>query len=185
MKRLTVNKDVSEMNMVELAHNCCYAKDGNARYRDFDTDIDARQMAMQLLKKYANVDEKDFSDDLDFDDAIYDCLQYGTDNIVGLIALFYRNLWAMADLRETLKYYEELDEKGMLIKIPVAKGDTIYPLLYANGKPKYVGSAEVVEISDSRIWVDSYYFDYADIGKTVFLTKEQAEQALKETEGRK
>lgn len=80
---------------------------------------------------------------------------------------------------EKLAEYEDLEEKGLLMKLPVAKGDTIYPLLYANGKPKYVDESEVVEISDSRIWIESTYFDYADIGKTVFLTREQAEQALK------
>lgn len=36
MKRLTVYKPASDMNMVELAHNCCYVKDRNARYRDFE-----------------------------------------------------------------------------------------------------------------------------------------------------
>lgn len=31
------------------------------------------------------------------------------DSQIGLLALFYRNLWAMADLRERLKYYEDLE----------------------------------------------------------------------------
>ena len=39
MERLTTNKPVSEMNMVELAHNCCYADENMyARYRDFTED---------------------------------------------------------------------------------------------------------------------------------------------------
>ena len=42
MKRLTVNKDTKDMTMVELAHNCCYVKDGEAWYRDYDKDISAR-----------------------------------------------------------------------------------------------------------------------------------------------
>lgn len=83
---------------------------------------------------------------------------------------------------EKLAEYEDLEEKGLLMKIPVAKGDTIHHLLYSDGKPKYVDSAEVLEVSDSRIWIDSYCFDYADIGKTVFLTEERAKQALKEME---
>ena len=29
----------------------------------------------------------------------------------GLIATFYQNLWAMAELRERLKYYEDLEEQ--------------------------------------------------------------------------
>ena len=46
MDRLTSDKDVKDMGMVELAYNSCYAKDGKARYRDYDTDIDARQLAI-------------------------------------------------------------------------------------------------------------------------------------------
>ena len=195
MERLTTNKDVFEMNMVELAHNCCYAKDGNARYRDFDTDIDAREMAMQLLKKYANADEKDFANDEDFDDSIYDCLQYGTDDVVGLIALFYRNLWSMADLRETLECYEDLEEQGRLVKLPCKVGDTVYTNTSVQGwyqrKENRPYKAKIVFIGING--VDSFMnadlgnghmlqFYFSEIGKTVFLTQEQAEQALKEME---
>ena len=34
----------------------------------------------------------------------------------GLIALFYRNLWAMADLYECLKRYEDREEKGKMME---------------------------------------------------------------------
>lgn len=105
--RLTTDKPTKEMGMYELAHNSCYIdKDGNARYRDFDIDVDARVLARELLKKYADGDDA-FTDDYNFDDEIMELLQYGTRTIEGLIALFYRNLWAMADLRETLKQYED------------------------------------------------------------------------------
>lgn len=103
--KLTSNKPVKEMGMWELAHNCCYQKEGIARYRDFKTDIDAREFARRLMKKYTGIE---LSQDPDiFADEILDMLQYDTDTIAGLIALLYRNLWAMADLRETLKMYEE------------------------------------------------------------------------------
>ena len=49
MKRLTTDKSVENMDMVELAHNCCYAKDRKARYRDYDMDMDAREFAKNLL----------------------------------------------------------------------------------------------------------------------------------------
>lgn len=32
------------------------------------------------------------------------------------------------------------------------------------------------------IWIDSMYFGYDDFGKTVFLTREEAEAALKALE---
>jgi hypothetical protein len=110
MKRLTVYKPASDMNMVELAHNCCYVKDRNARYRDFEMDMDARDFARNLMTTLTGDDLP--TDDDDFDEEIMENLQYDPfKSVTGLIALFYRNLWAMADLRETLKSYEDAKDK--------------------------------------------------------------------------
>lgn len=109
MKRLTVYKPASDMNMVELAHNCCYVKDRNARYRDFEMDMDARDFARNLITTLTG---DDLPTDDDFDEEIMENLQYDPfESVTGLIALFYRNLWAMADLRETLKSYEDAKDK--------------------------------------------------------------------------
>ena len=105
--RLTTDKKVTEMGMYELAHNCCYIKDGCARYRDFSQDWDARELARSLLKHYAESDDA-FTCDDDFDECMIEYLQYGKYDIEGFIALFYRNLWAMADIRELLKEYEAI-----------------------------------------------------------------------------
>lgn len=113
MRRLTVNKPVEEMNMVELAHNCCYNKDGYAWYRDFETDIDARELARDLMMN-ANIweiDDNEVLSDEIFDEVMHDNLSYGSKEIEGLIALFYRNLWAMADLHTRLKAYEDAEEQ--------------------------------------------------------------------------
>ncbi|MFR7629585.1 MAG: hypothetical protein ACLUZ6_02530 [Lachnospira eligens] len=89
--------------MMELAHNCCYA-DGkrNARYRDYNLDIDSRQLARNLMKDICNVDLTDLSDE-EFEEYMGSMLQYEIDSTVGLLAVFYRNLWAMAGLREKLQ----------------------------------------------------------------------------------
>ena len=127
MERLTTNKDVQEMGMYELAHNCSYYKDGNARYRDFDMDMDARDFARNLMITLAN-DELPNDDD-EFDEEILENLQYDQfSDVKGLIALFYRNLWAMADLRETLKTYEDDEEQGLLHKSPLKDGTPIWHL---------------------------------------------------------
>lgn len=107
MSRLTTNNNVKETNMFELAHNSCYIKNGKARYRNYDIDIDARELSIKLLDKFADI-PNEFTCDDDFDEFIIDCLQYRTDSIEGLIALFYRNLCAQADLYEKLKKYEDL-----------------------------------------------------------------------------
>ena len=218
MKKLTSNKEVSEMSMFELAHNACYTKHGKARYRDYNLDIDARELTRRLLKDYAEGDDS-FIDDNDFDDWMMDYLQDGIDGINGLIALFYRNLWAMADLRERLKEYEDtgimpeqireidrlyaekckelseiqknyltgmelanmaiglkklkeyqdLEEQGKLLKLPCTVGDTVYCIM--------------TSIKGTNPVIFSQKFDYGMIesfGKAVFLTREEAEVALKE-----
>lgn len=106
MKRLTSDKPVTEMSALELAHNSCYIKDGKARYRDYSQDEDARVLARRLLMGLAGGDDS-FACDEEFDGCMADYMQSGMDSTEGLIALFYRNLWAMADLREHLKAYED------------------------------------------------------------------------------
>lgn len=109
MKRLTTNKDVSEMGMAELAHNSCYAKESNATYRDYESEIDARDFVRKIGEQF-EVFEKNCAeliDDDSFDETMLDYLQCGYDTKEGLLALFYRNLWAQADLHNTLKAYED------------------------------------------------------------------------------
>ena len=120
-KRLTTDKP---NGMYELAHNSCYiGDDGAARYRDYDTDMDARKLARDLMVKFGfwKEDYKEIEDDESFDWAMFENLaDVNVDDmdIEGLIVLFYRNLWAMADLRECLKAYEDAEEQGLLLKLP-------------------------------------------------------------------
>ena len=107
MKRLTTDKPTSEMNMVELAHNSCFAKNGEAYYRDFDGEISARDLARRLYKLFTS-EELSKADDI-FDEEMMEELQYDIEIYPeGVVALLYRNLWGMADLREQLKRYEDL-----------------------------------------------------------------------------
>lgn len=195
MKRLTTDKDVSEMSMIELAYNSCYAKVGKARYRDFEDDFDARELTIKLLEKYADI-PNEFTCDEDFDDFMMDSLQYGTDDMLGLIAVFYRNLWAMADLREWMKRYEDLEEQGRLLKLPCKVGDTVWDIdmgrLYSyevtgfsfgslnnddNEEVKILDQIVVHCTNQSGSITGS--FAVSEIGKAIFLTKEAAEAALK------
>lgn len=108
MKRLTTDKNVSEMSMIELAHNSCYVdKEHRARYRDYELDIDARDLAKMLAKNMCDEDLASMKDE-EFDDYIGEMLSEGMNSRIGLIALFYRNVWAMAELRERLKDYEDI-----------------------------------------------------------------------------
>ena len=112
MERLTTNKSVDDMSMVELAHNSCYVDDeGNARYRDYEMEMDARDFARNLMTTLTKNELP--VDDAEFDEEILDNLTIDPfSDIRGLIALFYRNLWTMADLREKLAAYEDAEEQG-------------------------------------------------------------------------
>ena len=171
MERLTSNKKVSDMSMFELAHNSCYCKDGVARYRDFENDIDARDLARELVWSLADIELSRNNEC--FDEEIIENLQYDiTKEPIGLIALFYRNLWAMANLRETLKKYEDLEEQGLLLRLPCKVGDSIYSVI-----------EDGLTIIELKFSLDFYVRRKNDIGKTVFLTKSESEAKLKELRG--
>ena len=191
MERLTSNKKVSDMSMFELAHNSCYCKDGVARYRDFENDIDARDLARELVWSLADIELSRNNEC--FDEEIIENLQYDiTKEPIGLIALFYRNLWAMADLRERLKEYEDLEEQGLLLRLSCNVGDTVYCI-----EDKKIWDCIVDKVTISRIngvWIevkapksmpDISAIEYTEnaFGKTVFLTKSEAEAKLKELRG--
>lgn len=126
MERLTTNKSVADMSMIELAHNSCYADDEcNARYRDYNLDVDSRWLVRNLAKDICGEDFKDLSDE-EVDEYMASMLSVEIDSTIGLLALFYRNLWAMADLREKLKYYEDAEEQGLLLQLPCGIGSDVY-----------------------------------------------------------
>ena len=113
MERLTTNKPVDEMSMLELEYNSCYAKDGKAMYRDFSFNTDARDLARHIMELQAKIELP--KDEEEFDEVMLGYLQYDpATSVVGTIALLYRNLWAMADMRERLKVYEDKMEQGLI-----------------------------------------------------------------------
>mgnify|MGYP006977398195 CR=1 FL=1 len=199
MERLTSNKKVSDMSMIELAHNSCYADDErNARYRDYEMDMDARDFARNLMVTLAK-DEMPISD-TEFDEEILDNLAIDPfSDVRGLIALFYRNLWAMANLRETLKKYEDLEEQGRLVKLPCKVGDTVWdndcgrPCAYTITAFSFGECEEYICEPVTTKETVFYYanssgsitgsFAESEIGKSVFLTKSEAEAKLKELRG--
>lgn len=205
MERLTTNKNVSEMGMFKLALNCCYiTQDGNTRYRDYAKDIDARDFARVITENFAK-DVLPLNDE-SFDEEMMENLMYDPlTDINALIAVFYRNMWAMAELREKLKRYEDSEEQGLLLRLPCKVGDTVYVVTSPfnvfddieydeNMKDEvyeaYVSSVSFYESGEQyRIYskVTNHfigaYFRECDFGKTVFFTQEEAEAKLAEMEG--
>lgn len=187
MERLTSNKPIPDMNMLELAYNSCYVdKERKARYRDYDLDIDSRQLVRNLMKDMCDEDLSGMSDE-EFDGYMGEMLSVKMDSLVGLLALFYRNLWAMANLRETLKKYEDLEEQGRLVKLPCKIGTKVYNTTWwSDVHEEVIVAGKTYYRTDRRHIVSKSTFDYYDIeefGKTVFLTKSEAEAKLKELRG--
>ena len=81
------------------------------------------------------------------------------------------NCEIMTSVCEKLGKYEDLEEQGRLVKLPCKVGDDVY---YISGIP-----------NKTPCTIDKCTFEFPDIieiGKTLFLTKSEAEQKLKEME---
>lgn len=191
MSRITTEKPTEEMSMYELAHNSCYNKEGLARYRDFEKDIDARDFARQLMVAFglwkscelygSDADNELVVDDI-FDETMLENLMYEPTTITGLIALFYRNLWAMANLHHRLKCFEEFYEAGRLIELPCKVGDYVYDIVdgtaYKTKVIQFLIHGEGVACRTVSSFPNAEHF-----GTRIFLTKEEAERKLAELKG--
>ena len=71
---------------------------------------------------------------------------------------------------EKLAEYEDLEEQGLLLRLPCKVGSTVY----------HIVNKRILEVEN----VDLFFICLcvAEFGKTIFLTKEEAEQKLKEME---
>ena len=104
------------------------------------------------------------------------------------------NCEIMTSICEKLGKYEDLEEQGRLIKLPCKVGDVVYYVC-----DNRVMSSEVLSVKyhaeaenhgvfiRERLTVDCEgipaEIDFNTIGKTVFLTKSEAEAKLKELRG--
>lgn len=78
----------------------------------------------------------------------------------------------ISDVLKKLADYEDLEEQGRLVKLPCKVGDDVYYIL---GIP-----------NETPCTIDKCTFKLSNInkiGKTLFLTREEAEEKLKELKG--
>lgn len=98
----------------------------------------------------------------------------------------------LAEWLEELKEYKDLEEQGLLLKLPCKIGSTIYQLINSHiYEYKVIGIC--FDIFRNKWMYEVAYeiglewfktmCDFEDFGKTVFLTKEEVEQELKRLEG--
>lgn len=84
-----------------------------------------------------------------------------------------------------LATYEDLEEQGLLVRLPCKVGDDLYCIVNGEVKKLKVHSFGVpdFEITDIEFkYVDGFKIVrfVGEVGKTVFLTREEAEKKLKE-----
>lgn len=96
----------------------------------------------------------------------------------------------LAEWLTQLKEYQQLEKQGRLIKLPCKVGDTVYKV---NKASKKISQHKVIKFEIDKTDVKAYTmqiifenFDFCFLhhfGKTVFLTKSEAEAKLKELRG--
>lgn len=84
------------------------------------------------------------------------------------------------EIYEKLAAYEDLEEQGKLLKLPCAVGDTVYKIYPNDLTDRVLGLTVVAFSSKAMELYGDTWTPFEKIGKTVFLTKEAAEAALKE-----
>lgn len=93
----------------------------------------------------------------------------------------------ISDALKKLADYEDLEEQGRLIKLPCKIGTEVYDITWwDNVQEKVVVKGKVYCRTVHKHKVTKLPFTYSDIdnfGKTVFLTKAEAEAKLKELRG--
>lgn len=89
---------------------------------------------------------------------------------------------------EKLAEYEDLEEQGLLLKLPCKVGDTVYAIRYGEENDFIVVKTKIIEIRQN---INGTFFEplisrkaykTEDFGKEVFLAKSEAEKKLKEIE---
>lgn len=144
--------------------NYAYAKDNRAylSYADGKYDIDLCEYVSDLAKAKGY----DFSPEFIMEDGLLD--NYDDD-----FAILYYCAVQAAELRERLKLYEDKLEEGKLVELPCKVGDTVY----------LVNSERICnkKVKDIVFYIDGDIgFNKHAIGKSIFLTREEAEKKVEE-----
>ena len=98
----------------------------------------------------------------------------------------WENCKTIDDVIDKLAKYEDLEEQGRLVKLPCKIGTEVYDITWwDNVQEKVVVKGKAYYRTVHKHKITKLPFTYSDIddfGKTVFLTKSEAEQKLKEME---
>lgn len=82
-----------------------------------------------------------------------------------------------------LKDYEDLEEQGLILKLPCKVGDTVYYIEDGEICELVVYSYDIRPLQKFVRSCNGTRLNFKQFGKTVFLTREEAEEALKKAGG--
>lgn len=89
----------------------------------------------------------------------------------------------LAEWLKELQHYKDLEEQGRLIELPCKIGDTVWDIKWWDDTTEtrvIDGKTYFRRVMKHKVTKSKFkLFDYDNFGKTVFLTKEEAETALK------
>lgn len=127
--------------------------------------------------------------------ADFESIDYIDDDIKANCVKYAEEHEQLAEWIEELKSYKDLEEQGLLVRLPCKVGDMVwdndfgYPESYEIKAFSYGYCDSYVE-PDTEDQIIFYYENYSgsiagafpisEIGKTVFLTREEAEKKLEE-----
>lgn len=86
----------------------------------------------------------------------------------------------ITDVIDKLVEYEELEEQGKLLRLPCAVGDTVYEVSDGGIRKHKIVCIYLDEDNVPKLDLGWHCTILDNFGKTVFLTREEAEAALKE-----
>ena len=212
MYRLTTDNPTDN---IEASLNLFYVRDGDAFIRGGGDAPDYADISVtDFIRKTARALCPDMllpesAEEISF--AMAEYLFDGYEEPSGLIALLYTAAWSYAELRERLKAYEDTglspiaceesakiekglseggystsrmvelmcaDQEGRVIVLPCKEGTTVYCISLPIATYPDKRKPEVVPIAFTRN-------DLLKFGSRVFMTREEAEKALAEMEGKK
>ena len=98
----------------------------------------------------------------------------------------WENCKTIDDVIDRLAEYEDLEEQGLLLRLPCKIGTKVYNITWWDDVQKKVvvkGKTYYRTIHKHKVSKSTFgYTDIDDFGKTVFLTKSEAVQKLNEME---
>ena len=184
MERLTYRNSVGD---------CPYLKYGlDAKWCKMER-YDVIQNAVKKLAEYEDLEEKLYSEYGECDGLLQTIVDHFVEHFGIEIENPYKARLLTDGNIDKWEHFKELEADERLLELPCKIGDIVYDLVSCDDNQYHIFEMKVCNIvpfgqsRNGKVWniylEDNYtkaYRSFYDIGKTVFFTKEEAEQILKE-----